>query len=154
MCVCVCGYVFGGQGGTGVCSKARTSVSTRVTCGCPFKGPSQICPRPFDQAFYDSPALDGPRDTRMHAGWEMRLVGHGWDLTRTFPHTHAQRGWALPCSNVIHQDFQSQLKRWSKHVRGTEVGNTHRECNLQHCLDFHSSNPTHYKPLVLITSFL
>lgn len=29
-------------------------------CGCPFKGPSQICLRPFDQALYDSPTLDGP----------------------------------------------------------------------------------------------
>ena len=45
-------------------------------CGCPFKGPSQICPRPFDQAFCDSPALGGPGDGRLCVCW----VGDGSGL--------------------------------------------------------------------------
>lgn len=48
--------------------------------GCPFKVTSQICPRPFDQAFCDWLALGGSRDGRVHAGWEVVDVGNcGFD---------------------------------------------------------------------------
>lgn len=66
LCVVICPWVR-----VCVCAKARTACNS----GCPFKGPSQICPRHFDQAFYDSLALGGSQDGRVCAGWEVVDVG-------------------------------------------------------------------------------
>lgn len=103
VCVCVC-----------LCQSTYMRVNL-CNCGCPFKGPSQICPRPFDQTFCDSPALDGPRDGRVRAGWDSVLVGHGWD--RGFdPHTHThtdkqnKRAASFKCDT---SRPQSELKRRS-----------------------------------------
>ena len=82
---CVCVYV---------CLPLRLCVPGQSTykrvnfCnrGCPFKGPSQICPGPFYEPFCDSPALIGPQDGRLHARWKTRLVGHGWWDSGLDPH--------------------------------------------------------------------
>lgn len=52
-----------------VCQSVHKHVNL-CKSGCPFKGPSQICPRPFDQTSYDWLALGGSRDGRVRAGWE------------------------------------------------------------------------------------
>lgn len=42
-------------------------------CGCPFKGPSQTCPWPFDQTFYDWRLQRGPGDGRIGLEREVKL---------------------------------------------------------------------------------
>lgn len=72
-----------------LCSSKKKRVSL-CSCGCPFKGPSQICPRPFDQTIYDLTALDGPWDGRMCAWWETRPTWHSLRkcLWHTCSHIH------------------------------------------------------------------
>lgn len=77
-CVCVC-----------LCQSTYKRVKL-CNCGCPFKGPSQICPGPFDQAFYDSTALEMggcvPGGRRGCLDRDETV-----DLTHTFTRSHTNR---------------------------------------------------------------
>lgn len=73
--VCVCIHVPDTQD-VSLCPSTYKRVNL-CNCECPFKGPSQSSPRPFDQVLYDMLALGGPQNGKVCSGWELVDIDMG-----------------------------------------------------------------------------